>query len=255
MRGHHAQIFSRFSGRIAVSIAMVSAVQAAELQVIAGGGIAAPLTEIVAQFERASGHQVVVRYGTAPELINMTTSGSPFDMAVVPQDVLRDAAARARFTPELPRAVARVGIGIAVRKGAGKPDIGTPANLKQTLLQANSVASIPASATGTQLAGIYERLGITEEMKAKTKPQPSPARVVEAVANGEAQLAIFGVNILMDPRLDLVGPLPAELQREVVYAAAIAANSKAPEAATAFVTYLFSPPAVAVFKAKGMSPG
>jgi molybdate transport system substrate-binding protein len=233
----------------------LSVVQAAELQVIAGGGIVAPLTEIVAQFERGSGHKLVVRYGTAPELIKMATTSSPIDVAVVPQDVLKDAAARARFTPELPRAVARVGIGIAVRKGAAKPDISTPGALKDTLLAVNSIASIPASATGTQLAGVYERLGITEEMKAKTKPQPSPAKVVEAVAKGEAQLAIFGVNILMDPRLDLVGPLPAELQREVVYAAAIASNSKAPEAQTAFVTYLFSPPAVAVFKAKGMSPG
>src|SRR5207248_2141794 len=124
----------------------LSVVQAAELQVIAGGGITASLTEIVAQFERASGHKVGVRYGTAPELIKMATSGSPFDLAVVPQDVLNDAGARAGFTPELPRTVARVGIGIAVRKGAAKPDIGTPAALKHTLLQADSIASIPASA-------------------------------------------------------------------------------------------------------------
>jgi molybdate transport system substrate-binding protein len=185
----------------------------------------------------------------------MATSGSAFDLAVVPQDVLNDAGARAGFTPELPRTIARVGIGIAVHKGAAKPDIGTPAALKHTLLQADSIASIPASATGTQLAGIYERLGIAEEMKAKTKPQPSPAKVVDAVANGEAQLARFGVNILMDSRLDLVGPLPAELQREVVYAAAIALSSKEPEAAQALVTYLLSAPSVAVFKAKGMNPG
>src|SRR5919204_2837428 len=128
----------------------LSVVQAAELQVIAGGGIAAPLTEIVAQFERASGHKVVVRYGTAPELIKMATTSSPIDVAVVPQDVLKDAAARAPFTPELPRAVARVAIGIAVRKGAAKPDISTPGTLKDTLLVVNSIASIPASATGTQ---------------------------------------------------------------------------------------------------------
>jgi molybdate transport system substrate-binding protein len=169
--------------------------------------------------------------------------------------VLKDAAARARFAPEPPRDVARVGIGVAVRKGAPKPDISTPAALKQTLLQVESVASIPASATGTQLAEVYERLGITEQMTAKTKAQPSPAKVIEAVANGEAQLAIFGLNILMDPRLDVVGPLPMELQREVVYAAAIALGSKEQEAAKAFLTYLSSPPAVSVFKAKGMSPG
>jgi molybdate transport system substrate-binding protein len=233
----------------------LSAVQAAELQVIAGGGVAAPFNEIVAQFERASGHKVIVRYGTAPELIKMAESDAPIDLAVVPQAVLKDAAARAWFAPEPPRDVARVRIGVAVRKGAPKPDISTAAALKQTLLEAESIASIPASATGSQLAEVYERLGIPEQMKAKTKVQPSPAKVVEVVASGEAQLAIFGVNILMDPRLDIVGPLPADLQREVVYGAAVALGSKAPEAATALVNYLFSASAVSVFRAKGMSPG
>jgi molybdate transport system substrate-binding protein len=244
-----------FPAGLVLLLSWLSVVQAAELQVIAGGGVTAPLTEIVAQFDRASGHKVIVRYGTAPELIKMAASDAPIDLAVVPQDVLKDAAARAQFAPEPPRDVARVGIGLAVRKGASKPDISTPAALKHTLLEAESVASIPASATGTQLAEVYERLGIMEQMKAKTQAQASPARVVEAVATGEAQLAIFGLNILMDPRLDVVGPLPAELQREIVYAAAVAVNSKQPEAAKAFLTYLLSPPAVSVFKARGMSPG
>ena len=127
--------------------------------------------------------------------------------------------------------------------------------LKQTLLKAQSIASIPASATGTQLSGIYERLGIAEEMKARTKAQPAPKQIIETVANGDAEFAIFLLNVLIDPRLDVVGPFPAEVQREVVYAAGIAANNREPEAAKAFLTYLMSQPAVAVIKAKGMNPG
>ena len=134
-------------------------------------------------------------------------------------------------------------------------NLSTTAALKQTLLKAQSVASIPASATGTQLASIYERLGIMDEMKARTKAQPAPKQIVEAVANGEAELAVFGLNVLIDPRLDIVGPFPAEVQREVVYAVGVAANSKEPEAAKAFVAYLLSPTAMAVIKAKGMNPG
>ena len=236
-------------------LASASAVQAAELQVIAGGGIAAPLNEIAALFERASGHKVVIRYGTTPELIKMATSGVPFDLGVVPQDVWKDAAARAQVAPGPTPDVARVGIGVAVRTGAPKPDLSTAEALKQTLLKAQSIASIPASATGTQLAGIYARLGITDEMKAKTKAQPGPKQIVEAVANGDAELAVFLLNVLIDPRLDIVGPFPAEVQREVVYAVGVAANSKEPEAAKAFVAYLMSPPAIAVIKAKGMNPG
>jgi len=233
----------------------VASVRAAELQIIAGGGIAGPLNEIAAQYERASGHKTVIRYGTAPDLIKLASSGAAFDLAVVPEEVWKDAAARARVAPGSTPRIARVGIGVAVRAGAPKPDICTVEALRQTLLNARSIASIPASATGTLLAGIYERLGITDEMRARTKVLATPARIAEAVDSGDAQLAVFILNVLIDPRLDVVGPLPAELQRELVYAAGVATNSKQPEAANAFLSYLMSPAAIAVIEAKGMSPG
>jgi Bacterial extracellular solute-binding protein len=99
-------------------LASASAVQAAELQVIAGGGIAGSLNEIATLFERASGHKLVIRYGTTPELIKMATSGVAFDLGVVPQDVWKDAAARAQIAPGPTLDVARVGLGVAVRSGA-----------------------------------------------------------------------------------------------------------------------------------------
>lgn len=226
---------------------------AAELQVIAGGGIAAPLKEIAAQFEKNTGHKLVIRYGTTPELIKMATGG-PFDLGIVPVDVMQNVAARATFAAGASPTVARVGIGVAVKSGAPKPDISTPDALKKTLLNAKSIASIPASATGYLLAKIYERLGITEEMKTRIRPQPTPAAISQSVASGENDLAVFLTNVLTAPGVDLVGPFPPEVQMEVVYTTAPSAGTKHAEAAKAFIAYLRSSEAAAVIKSKGMTP-
>jgi molybdate transport system substrate-binding protein len=229
--------------------------QAAELQVLAGAGIRVALNEIATQFEKATGHTVVIRYGTAPELIKMVAAGGPFDLGVFPADVFKDQATRAQFTPGSMPHVARIGIGVAVPAGAPKPDITTPEAFKQTLLKARSIASIPASATGAYLSTVYERLGIAEEVKARMKAQPEPQQIPAAVGKGEAELAVFILNVLMDPRLDVVGPLPAELQRDTVYLTGVATDAKDPAAARAFISYIMAPEGAAVIKAKGMTPG
>jgi molybdate transport system substrate-binding protein len=167
---------------------------------------------------------------------------------------MRNEAARARFAPGATPEVARVGIGVAVRAGASKPDISSPEALKQALLNAKSIASIPESATGYLLARIYERLGITEAMKARIKPQPTPARIAQSVASGETELGVFLTNVLTAPGIDLVGPFPPEVQMEVVYMTAVSANTKEAEAAKKFIAYVRSAEAAAVIKSKGMTP-
>src|SRR5262252_3133223 len=240
---------------LALVLSSIAHVQAAELQILTGGAMTGPLRKLGAQFERASGHTLVFRFGTTPELIKLAATGGPFDLGVVPREVLMDAAARARFAAGPTTDIARVGLGVAVRSGAPKPDVGTPEALRQTLLKARSIATIPASAAGAQVFRVFDRLGIAEAMKAKTKVQTAPAQIVEAVANGGAELGVFLLNVLTAPGLDVVGPFPAELQQEVVFTAAVAANTKEAEAAKAFITYLTTPAATAVIKAKGMNPG
>jgi molybdate transport system substrate-binding protein len=129
-------------------------------------------------------------------LIKEATSGKPFDVSVVPVEVMRDASARSNFAAGPTLDIARLGLGVAVRAGAPKPNISTPDALKAALLNAESVASIPDSATGYSIAKVFERLGITEQMKAKMKAQPTPAQVVALVAKGEAELALFLMNVL-----------------------------------------------------------
>jgi molybdate transport system substrate-binding protein len=238
---------------LALDMTMMADGHAAELQVLAGGGIAEPMKELGPKFEALSGHRLTIRFGTTPQLIKMSGE-APFDVGVVPADMMKDDDARARFAPG-PVTVARVGFGIAVRAGAARPDIGTPDKLKQALLNATSVATVPASAAGGQVLRVFDALGIGEAMKAKIKAQPGPAQMVKAVADGEAELGVFLTNVLHAPGLDVVGPLPAAVQHEFIYSAGVAADSKQPEAAKTFIEFLCSPDAAAVLKAKGMTPG
>ena len=229
--------------------------RAAELRVLAGGGIAPALNELKAQFERTSGHTLVIVYATTPELIKEATSGTPFDFGVVPVDVMKDAAARARFTPEPTTDVARVGYGVVVRTGAPKLDLSTTDAFKRAMLQAPSIATIPESAAGAQILRVFARLGIEAEMKAKTKTVGTPPQIVQAVIQGDAALGIFLTSVFSVPGVELAGQFPGDLQQDLVYAAAPGTNARDATAAKAFMDFLKSPEAAVTIRAKGMRPG
>src|ERR1700682_3236086 len=129
-------------------LSAVAPMQAAELQILAGGSMIGSLNELGPQFERASGHKLTIHFDSTPNLIKQITSGAPFDLAVAPVDVFKDAAARARFAACPTIDIARVGYGVIIRSGAPKPDISTPDALKTTLLSAASIAFVADSAAG-----------------------------------------------------------------------------------------------------------
>ncbi len=173
---------------------------------------------------------------------------------MVPADVFKDAAAKSHLAEPTVN-IARVGYGVIVRAGAPKPDLSTPDAFKKALLAAASVSSTPSSAAGAYIAKVYERLGISDQMKAKTKAEALPTAIAPVVAKGEAELGIFLTNVFNAPGIELAGPFPADLQQELVFPAAVATDAKEPAAAKALIDFLKTPAALTAIKAAGMTPG
>jgi molybdate transport system substrate-binding protein len=159
--------------------------------------------------------------------------------------------------PGFDSSLVRSSVGVAVRNGAPKPDISTADLLKSALLATHSVSySDPAAGgpSGVHFAKVLERLGIVEQMKPKTKFPPAGGFTVQLLLKGEVDLAVQQFSELTVPGVQIVGPLPGDLQSVTAYVAAIPVNAKEPAAAKALIDFLRSPGAIAVMKSKGLDP-
>ena len=227
---------------------------AAEVKVLAGGAIAGMLGELGPSFERATGHKLILQYGLAPQVKRRIEAGESFDVVILSPGPMDDLATQGKITGSRV-AIARDGVGVAVRMGAPKPDIGSVDAFKRTMLNAKSVSYALESTTGVHLAKVFERLGIAEEMKAKTKPQQAAGRIAQTVADGQAEFAIALTSSLLLARgVEVVGKLPRELQNYLVFTAGVGSATTQPEAAKAFVRHLTAPEAMAVMKTTGWEP-
>jgi molybdate transport system substrate-binding protein len=242
---------------VALVIALVqgAVASAAEIKVLSPAGFRPVLNELGPQFERSTGHKLVVAYGSAAGTKRQIEAGEAFDLAVLTTIFMNDVDKQGKIVAGTRTDVARSAMGVVIRAGAAKPDIGSVDALKRSLLAAKSITYSPEGTTGIHLARVIERLGIADEVKARIKPAETPDAAIRSVASGDAELG-FGVTslILSTPGAELVGHLPAELQDYVVYAAAIGPAAKEGDAAKALLAFLKSEGAVPVIKAKGMEP-
>jgi molybdate transport system substrate-binding protein len=230
-------------------LAQSLAAQAAEVKVFSGGGFRSVVTELAPIFERASGHKVVATFGSNDQLERQIKAGESFDVLLIGTPtfgVLGDKIAPA------PRAVVgRAGLGLAVRASNPKPEIASADAFKRALLGANSVSYVGDGLSGVLFLALLDRLGITEPMKPKLKPT-AVANVVKAVAGGEADLVVHVMpGILAEQGVELVGPVPAEIQSYVELTAGLSAAAKEPEVGKELITFLTSEAAIPVIKAKG----
>ena len=226
-------------------------VEAAEIKVMSTVGMQPATTELFAQFERMTGHKVAVTYGIASELRTKFLEGAPADVLVLTSPIVEDLAKQGKVAPGSKVDVARSGVGVAVKSGTPRPDISTPEALKSAVLAAKSVGFAKVGASGVAFAKALERLGIAEEVQAKYKD--TQAKTGEALVAGDIDLGAAQIPELMAvPGIDVVGPLPAELQTVTVFSVGLVAAAKEPEAAQVLIRFLAGPAAAPVYKAKGL---
>jgi molybdate transport system substrate-binding protein len=247
------------AAKIAATILLAQsfAAGAAEIKVLSAGGIRPPLQELASQFERASGHKVALRFVGGAVLKQEVEAGAASDVVIAEATVLEEFIKAGKVAAATRAEIARAGVGVAVRAGAAKPDIASVQAFRRTLLEAKSVAFSKEGMAGLHFLGVLERLGISKEMQPKLMPAVAadPSRGTQAlVARGEAELGVAAIATLFAPGIDLIGPIPAELQRYIQFAAGIGAGAKEPQAAAALIKFLTAPAAVSVMKAKGMEP-
>lgn len=228
---------------------------AAELRVMCSNGLRAVLDELRPGYERSSGDSLTVSYGAAAVLKQRIDGGAAFDVAVLTPPLIADLVRQGRIAADSTKTIARAGLGIAVRRGAPRPDIGTVDAFRRTMLAANSIIYSAAGASGVAFLQTIDRLGIGAEVRARARANDSGANG-EIVARGEAEIAVQLIpELLAVAGVDVVGPFPAEIQSFVVLAAGVASPTAQRDRAQALVTFLTSAEALAVIRAKGMEPG
>jgi molybdate transport system substrate-binding protein len=249
----------RASFAIVAALLLAPAANAAEVRVMISGGLTAAFNALVPEFEKQTGNKVLVAYG--PSMGTTTNAipvrlerGEPADVLIMVGYALADLAKKGKVIADSQVDLVKSPIGVAVKTGATKPDISSVDAVKRALLAAKTIA-YSDSASGVYVSTeMFRKLGIEEEMKGKARQIPATP-VGEIVAKGEAEIGFQQISELKPiAGIDVVGPLPAELQKITVFSAGIATVSKEPDAGKALIKFLASPAARAEIIKSGMDP-
>jgi molybdate transport system substrate-binding protein len=247
-----SQVRASVGAVLSIGAFVVTQVQAAEIKFLCVNALKTTIEEVAPRFEKASGSTLAITFGSSPELAALIDKGAPFDFVMLPGAGLDDFVRKGKLTARVD--LVRSSIGVAIRRGAAKPDLGTVEGFKRMLLAAKSIAYGERSPTGLHLAALLPRLGIAEELKAKTRLLNGPAPA-EVVAKGEVEIAMTQVSeILPYAGVELAGTLPAEIALVTDYGFGASAATREGEAVKALVGFLKSAEVAQVIRAKGLEP-
>ena len=235
---------------------------AAEIRVLSSGSLKGALSQLLPDFQKSSGNTATIEYGPAGAIVGRIQKDDAADVVIVSSSRLQKLEGERKVVQGILVNIAGIALGVAVRKGAPKPDIGTVEAFKRALLSARSIGyrdPITGSTSGIYTASLLERLGIAQELKPKLNLDRSegdvPENVFLGVAKGEIEMQIGQITeIVISPGVDLAGPLPGEIQNTTLMAAGIITTSQAADAAKALISFISSPSAAAVLKASGFQP-
>ncbi len=242
---------------LAAAVLTQTPASAAEIKVLTAGAYKQVVLALVPAFEQQTGHKVSVDNGTAGELQKRIDGGEAFDVAVISPVVVDALIDKGRIVRGSRHDLATVGVGVVVKEGTPKPDIGSVEAFKQAMLAAKSIAYIDPKSGGT--TGIYieklmERLGIGDAVRAKAKLKMG-GYVADLVVSGEAEIGLHQISEIVPVKgAVLVGPLPKEIQNITTYSAGLSTTTRSQDAAQALIKAFSSPEAAKLLKSKGMEP-
>jgi molybdate transport system substrate-binding protein len=232
------------------------AIDSVPLRVLASIALKGAYLELAPRFEEESGVRLATEWAGTDPILKRVQAGENADLVIGPATLIDALTALGRIVRGSRADIARSGIGVAVKKGAPRPDISSGDALRRALLAAKSIA-YSSGPSGVYLAGLFERMGIAEALRPKVTQTPPGTFVGELVARGEAEIGFQQVAELfhVGDAIDFVGPLPPDIQQLTVFSGGIHAAARAPDSARALLQFLAGPGAEEVIRSKGMEPG
>ena len=245
---------------VAIALLVAAAASAQEVRVVTSGGFTEAYKQLAPQFERETKIKVISGFGASmgatPDAIpNRLARGEPIDVIILATPGLDELTKQGKIEPGSRVDLIRSLIAMAVRNGTPKPDISTVDGLKRTLLQAKSIGSSD-SASGVYLRTVlFPRLGVADQIKAKSKVIEAYERVGDALARGDIDIGFQQVSELKPvPGITIVGPLPEGAQQVTIFSAAIPKGAKNPDAAKRLIQFLSSPAVAPIVRETGVEP-
>jgi molybdate transport system substrate-binding protein len=237
------------------AVLFVSMAAAADIKVLSTQATEEAYKELVPQFEKTTGHKVATVFTGTLDANKRLAAGETYDLLIMSGPSIEEHTKGGKVVPGSRADIAKSGVGVAVRKGAPKPDVSSTEALKKTLLAAKSIG-YSTGPSGNYLLTLFQKLGIADEVKGKLKQTPTGVFVGSIIASGEAEIGFQQVSELLNfPGLDYLGPLPTDIQFVTVFSGGIIVGAKEAEPARALLKFITAPAAAPAFTKRGMEPG